>query len=315
MNQEIADLKVRARGRWREILIALGVDPKLLVNRHRPCPFCGGKDRYRWSDFRSDGWYYCNSCGQGDGFKLLHLYLREEYRKVFSMVRAYLDSGIMVIRDTAPPEDLKKREEALKIWKRCTPITPGDSPVTSYLINRGLRKFSHALHYGHCPDGGTNRPTMVAPVSDVTGELAGMHWTFLERNGKGWVKARIDQPKRQRKIAKTISGGAIRLYDPSDGMIGLAEGIETAIAAYQLTQIPTWAVMSTSGMTSFQTPEGIRKVMIFGDNDPNFAGQKAAYELANRLVLREQLEVRVRIPEPVGSDWLDILTQTTRRSA
>ena len=38
----------RARGRWKEILPQLGIDPKFLTNRHGPCPLCGGRDRYRF---------------------------------------------------------------------------------------------------------------------------------------------------------------------------------------------------------------------------------------------------------------------------
>ena len=33
----------RARGRWREILPRLGIDARFLVNRHGPCPLCGGR--------------------------------------------------------------------------------------------------------------------------------------------------------------------------------------------------------------------------------------------------------------------------------
>ena len=39
-----------AKGRWKEILPALGIDPKFLQNRHGPCPICGGDDRFRWDD-------------------------------------------------------------------------------------------------------------------------------------------------------------------------------------------------------------------------------------------------------------------------
>ena len=37
----------RARGRWREILPRLGLEPQFLVKKHGPCPLCGGKDRFR----------------------------------------------------------------------------------------------------------------------------------------------------------------------------------------------------------------------------------------------------------------------------
>ena len=85
--------------------------------------------------------------------------------------------------------------------------------------------------------------------------------------------------------------------------VGVSEGIETAIACKQLFDIPTWATISTSIMVGFEPPEGIRKVVIFGDNDANFVGQKAAYKLANRLYLKNFI-VEVQVPEVVG-DWAD----------
>lgn len=60
-----------ARGRWREILIRLGVDKKFLSGRNMPCPACGGRDRYRFHNRHKDGDYYCNQCGAGKGISLL----------------------------------------------------------------------------------------------------------------------------------------------------------------------------------------------------------------------------------------------------
>src|SRR5690554_5454604 len=60
-----------ALGKWPGILSRLGVDESFLLNRHGPCPNCGGKDRYRFSDQEGTGSYYCSQCGPGDGFDLL----------------------------------------------------------------------------------------------------------------------------------------------------------------------------------------------------------------------------------------------------
>jgi phage/plasmid primase-like uncharacterized protein len=63
--------KEAARGRWKSILPQLGVSRKILSGRNQPCPFCGGRDRFRFSDHDNAGKYYCNQCGHGDGFDLL----------------------------------------------------------------------------------------------------------------------------------------------------------------------------------------------------------------------------------------------------
>src|SRR3954462_2176603 len=61
----------RARGRWREILSQLGIDSRFLVNKHGPCPLCGGRDRFRFDDKDGTGSYYCNQCGAGVGVILI----------------------------------------------------------------------------------------------------------------------------------------------------------------------------------------------------------------------------------------------------
>ena len=40
-----ASTKERARGRWREILPALGIAESFLTGRNCACPLCGGTDR------------------------------------------------------------------------------------------------------------------------------------------------------------------------------------------------------------------------------------------------------------------------------
>ena len=49
----------------------------------------------------------------------------------------------------------------------------------------------------------------------------------------------------------------------------------------------------------------IKHLIIFGDNDRNGVGQKAAYALASRLT--SKMRVEVRIPNVAGTDWNDVL--------
>ena len=77
------------------------------------------------------------------------------------------------------------------------------------------------------------------------------------------------------------------------------------VAADQLCTTATLAAISAGGMESFEPPSEVKRLCIFGDNDRNFAGQKAAYVLAHRLV--RDLEIEVSIPPEPGADWLDVL--------
>ena len=63
----LAEVKAAARGRWPAILAALGVDARYTDTRkHQPCPACGGKDRYRFTDHKQGGGFICNHCAPDD---------------------------------------------------------------------------------------------------------------------------------------------------------------------------------------------------------------------------------------------------------
>lgn len=56
---------------WSAVLKQLGIDETCLRDRHGPCPMCGGEDRFRFDDLNGRGTWFCNQCGNGDGFALL----------------------------------------------------------------------------------------------------------------------------------------------------------------------------------------------------------------------------------------------------
>ena len=117
---------------------------------------------------------------------------------------------------------------------------------------------------------------------------------------------------------KTIRGGAIRLFKPKQ-VLGVAEGIETAIACYELAQsrgheLPMWALFSANNMEVWEPPANVTQVVICADHDANLCGHKAAYTLAHRMLVKGY-DVEVRIPPEPGQDWLDVLVQRTRRAA
>lgn len=69
----MADVTKEALGHWDRILPALGMPHEALTSKHKPCPACGGKDRFRYVGGDRGEWF----CGQGgettggDGFNLL----------------------------------------------------------------------------------------------------------------------------------------------------------------------------------------------------------------------------------------------------
>ena len=71
LQRRIEEAKRRANGSWMSILERLGVDHKVLGKRNQPCPGCGGKDRFQFTDKYGDGNYICRCCGPGDGQRAL----------------------------------------------------------------------------------------------------------------------------------------------------------------------------------------------------------------------------------------------------
>lgn len=146
---------------------------------------------------------------------------------------------------------------------------------------------------------------MLAPVVALDGELRSVHRTYF-----GDVPSR----KKLTETIDTVNGCAVRLFG-LETTLGIAEGIETALAAHELFGVPTWAALTAGSVEKFDVPAGVECLVIFGDNDATFTGQAAAYALANRLACkRREIAVTVEIPPAVDADWLDVL-QAKRRAA
>jgi len=74
-----------ARGLWRTTIYpALNIE--VGIGKHMPCPFCGGKDRFRCDNREGSGSYFCNQCGAGDGFSLVMKVFRCDFAESLRLV-------------------------------------------------------------------------------------------------------------------------------------------------------------------------------------------------------------------------------------
>jgi putative DNA primase/helicase len=272
----------RARGCWRDILGRLGIDQRFLVNKHGPCPLCGGKDRFRWDDRDGTGSYYCNGCGPGPGLLLLRKLHGWDYPTACREVDKIIGTCAPVTPKPVEVDTARRLTQIEAVLNQAT--DPGI--VERYLRARGLSTVPDALK-GHPAlfhkDTGRRFPAVVAPIIGPDGNIKSAHRIFLA----GPTRYKTTMP-----VAATIKGGAVRLFQPTE-TLGLAEGIETAIAARELFGIPTWAALTANGIESFEPPP-ISKLMVFADNDANFAGQKASSTSRSAYPRR---------PAPTGSTY------------
>ncbi len=340
MKYELSDLKAAAHGRWPEIHAALGVPSEYLNTRkHCPCPHCGGRDRYRYTDHQGTGGFICNQCRPqgGGGFDLLMLVFGYDFKEAAHQVAALLGFSDGHSEPHQPPKlapkstpqasPQDKQARLLEVWNAAAPLTATD-PVISYLTGRGLEmadyppsiRYHAALTYWtECTDGMKSLgsyPAMIAAITERDGTLAGLHITYLQaRDGKPYGKLNIYHPdtsealpakKMQTRFAGMgwLSGKAVCIDPPQDNAMMVCEGIETALAAKEMTGWPTWAALSANSMAALQWPESLEMMGIYADHDT--AGLAAAEKLARRATLAGVKVIMYR-PDTPDTDALDEL--------
>ncbi len=299
------ELKQACRGRWDMIYEALGID--VGNGKHKCCPACSPgdikSDRFRVLKDDQDGRYYCNGCSPGDGLSLVQKTFKLSFQETLEKV-----AGVIGYDKKSKYIFKPRRDPAValnKIWAESKKLNRKD-PVTIYLRNRGINIIPRDIRWHpDCwePDTKRKYPAMIGMIRDSNGRPVSLHRTYLDR-GK---KANIEKPKKIMPVKKSTSGGAIRLLSV-DKVLGIAEGIETALSCAELFCVPMWACISTSGMQNFAPPDGLEKIIIYGDNDKNFAGHKAAYILAHKLVVQDHFagEIQIVFKETCG-DFNDVL--------
>lgn len=295
---KMLELSGLAYGKWDGILTTLGADPKYLKGTNKPCPFCGGTDRYSYSD-EGVGKWFCRQCGHGDGFDWLQKLHGWDLKKAMTEVEAIV--GTVQTTTIKPEQDPESKARYMrKIWKESAPISQGD-PVWIYLSRRcgdlagALEDIRFHPSLAHSVDGGKH-PAMLARMRSFDGKRGiGIHRTYLTRDGQ---KAQVDPIRMSYGEVGTVRLG------PAQTHLGIAEGIETAICAARIFGLPVWAATSANGLQAWEPPEGVTSVVICGDNDVSATGQAAAWALARRLRV-DGMTVAVRIPDTVGTDWAD----------
>lgn len=310
----IEELDRAMTGRWRACFTACGIDASLVDGKQRPCPVCGGKDRFVFDDKFGRGDFFCRQCGYGTGIELVRRFTGMTFMQALRAVESFC--GIVssddvvglaeVCEDGGGDEDRRQRRKLVALWAQARPIALGD-PVWIYLEGRGLNPETAGKEVRYHPNmkySSDERdlrafPAMLARVFDGDGMMINVHRTFLTLDG-----SKADVVPCKKLMPFPVKGGAVRIGEVTEGELCIAEGIETAMAVREMTGLPVWATLGCTNMQTFSVPELVRKVIIYADNDGKFSGQAAAYALAHTLAVRG-VEVHVRIPEIVDTDWLD----------
>lgn len=329
MTERTSRIREATHGRWLDILsdIAPELDAAIgRVGKHVGCPVHGGRDGFRlFPDAAETGGGICNRCGRyPDGFSLVMWVKGVGFNQALNLVAESLGvkaSEPPLPRRVALPDRSaidaavrkKAREKARRLWAGSKPL-PG-SVGELYLARRAipaasfpdLRFHPRMLHRSE-QEATSFWPGLVAKVRAPSGEVVGIHRTYLDGEGR---KAAVDKAKKLMPSFATMTGAAIRFGEPMGGTIGVAEGIETALSVTVATGIPCWACVSATLLEGFVPPPGVTDVLIWGDLDRNGAGQRAAKALQLRL-WGEGIRARTLLPAAhhgtqKGTDWNDVL--------
>lgn len=305
------------------------------------CPFHGGRSLTVRADKR---FFKCFGCGKsGDPIAwLMDLHGLDfvaaiealggdvEVRLSREAIEAQANTAAARRREEER-EAAKAIERARALWADATAID--GTPAATYLAGRGIAgPYPPSLRYhpkirGKWQDRdgrdySRTLPAMLGAVQGADGRVVTVHRTYLpgrdvaERPGKGYA----DVPKAK-KLYSGPMGGAIRLGPVrAPGLLILTEGIETGLAVLAAMRgrdgFAVWSCISAPGLVGLVLPDGWRprRVVIMGDHDESGAGEIAGANAARRLrTLYGVPDVRFRMPDRPGADWLDVLTDQEQR--
>lgn len=289
-----------ATGKWPGILVALGVDERFISKKHGACPFCGGTDRFRFDDKNGSGSFFCSQCGAGSGFEFLIRLYGWSFKECAAAVDRVLGT-VKAVERTNERSEADKVSAIKRVLRECRPVVQGD-PVWTYLNRRtGVVEIPPDIrfHPGLFHSQGGQHPAMISIMRDQEGHGVTVHRTYLTATGE---KASVD-PVKKFMAGKRLNGAAVRL-SRVQSHIGIAEGIENALAASDRFGMPVWAATNAILLEQFMPPVGVLTVSIYGDTDSSWTGQAAAYVLAKRLE-RDGFNVEVIMPPKFDEDWCD----------
>lgn len=302
-----------AEGNWDRILTEIGVPRDHLDGKHRPCPACGGEDRFRFES-SADGSFFCNgACGPGFGIQLVQNVLGCDFKQAAQHIDSIL--GIDTTRKDSFTNENKyegNRRFLRGIYHESRCLT-GNDPATIYLEERGVLPPHKGLYYHpnlQYPIRGpvqARYPAMLGLVQDKNGNALTYHVTYIH-NGQ---KAPVDRPKMVAPpVTANMSGGGVRLGGGTRNVV-VAEGIETTLSGMLMWGLAGIAALNAGMMKKVGIPDGIIGMTILADNDHHYEGHAAAYALANRAA-KAGIDAEVFIPPEIGEDWLDYMNRERR---
>lgn len=274
------EVKREAAGRWPEILSSVaGLPREALDGKHRPCPRCGGKDRFRLLS-QEDGAVICNRCfctRNGDGLAAIQWATGCSFPEAVQSVAEYLGM--------APPNAQKSRQQSHQ--------SRGDN-------HRSNGKAKEAYPTPEAAVAALARkrgqPSGKWEYRNAQGELVGVVLRFdrqdggkdvlpVSRRAGGWVMGAMPEPRPLYRLPALLKA------DPSQP-VAITEGEKAADAAVRVgLSATTSSGGSNAASKSDWSPVAGRQVWVLPDND--VPGEKYAQAVTRLAYAAGASTVRV----------------------
>lgn len=309
--------KEAAIGRWPEIFEYYKL-PGVTGKRHFKwsCPVCKSRGSFRCDDKDQRGTWICK-CGAGDGWLLLTLTQGKDIKDLMDEVDSIIGNEFVPDRQSLPKKQSSMAITRQKVTAQFSRLAElRGTGAEGYLHKRGI--------FGLPPEnvrfcasqkdssGGTYQ-AIWSLATDDKANLCYLHRILLDGDKKAGVVAAKKLMKLQEDVyLEHASSVAIRMYPPAT-TLGIAEGVETALASREVYGCNVWAVMNSGFMAKFRAPPGVKHLIIFADMDPHSAtGHSAAFTCAhgNLTAINDLEKVSVRWPD--NGDFNDLLINTDR---
>lgn len=210
-----------------------------------------------------------------------------EFSDVLAEARRFLslpDPEPSSSRPPLPRAPVGSAPAARRLWAASRPIA--GTIAETYLRERGInavRNLTALRIHPRCfyrgePDEAPSRdawPAMIAVVTDLRGQLTGVHRTWLDPSGRD--KAPVATPRR---AMGDLLGHAVR-FGTAQQVLAAGEGIETVLSLRSiLPNLPSVAALSAAHLAALELPPDLRRLYLISDNDP--AGHQAVQALTER---------------------------------
>lgn len=296
-----------AKGKWGMIFGHYGLPP-VNPRKHFPgeCPVCKKKGKLRIDDKTGNGEWICVH-GSGYGVQLLQDVTGKDFKTLAREIDRIIGNDFQS-ESRAPTQHMDKVAQARDRFLSLDRVRGTDAE--RYFHSRGLYKMpARGIRYSQGEvdhDAGRPVPCIYAIASNEYGEPVYKHLTYIE-NG---AKAKVPTQRKMHKLQETFGGSvAVKMFEARE-ILGIGEGIESALSAESLYALPVWSSLNAELMPKFRAPTGVKILYIFADNDNNGTGLAAAFSCgrANILANNDVRRVIIRWPKHLN-DFNDMLLE------